>query len=110
MKTPYELVAIYSICFVRDTNCSGHLTKLAGTPMYGKNPLNIFLFRTRILMALGLGMQHCGWQPPTVSHFSYVPLIKCKITQKIYMLHYSETTSIKCIYICISHRNFIMTR
>ena len=34
MKTLYDrLVKIY-------TNCSGHMTKMATTPIYGKNPLN----------------------------------------------------------------------
>ena len=32
MKTPYDRVAkIY-------TNCTGHMTKLANKPIYGKNP------------------------------------------------------------------------
>ena len=46
----------------------------------------------------------------TVSHFSYAPLIKCKITQKRNMILYSETTSVKRIYICITHCNFIVIR
>ena len=46
----------------------------------------------------------------TVSHFSYAPLIKCKITRKRNMIFYSETTSVKRIYICISHWNFIVIR
>ena len=38
MKTPHDKLAkIY-------TNCSGHMTKMANTPIYGKNPLkNLFL-------------------------------------------------------------------
>ena len=33
MKTPYDRLAkIY-------TNCTGHMTKMATTPIYGKNPL-----------------------------------------------------------------------
>ena len=36
MKTPYDgLAKIY-------TNCTGHMTKMATMPIYGKNPLNIF--------------------------------------------------------------------
>ena len=36
MKTPYaRLAKIY-------TKCTGHLTKMATTPIYGKNPLNVF--------------------------------------------------------------------
>ena len=36
MKTPYDRLAkIY-------TNCTGDMTKMATTPIYGKNPLNIF--------------------------------------------------------------------
>ena len=46
----------------------------------------------------------------TVSHFSYAPLIKCKVLQKDICYFDSETTSVKCIYICISHRNFIVIR
>ena len=38
----------------------------------------------------------------TVSHFSYAPLIKCKITQKKNTIFY-ETTSVNRIYICITH-------
>ena len=50
MKTPYDRLAkIY-------TNCTGHMTKMATTPIYGKNPLNIFFFRTKRQMALVLGM------------------------------------------------------
>ena len=41
----------------------------------------------------------------TVSHFSYAPLIKCKIRY-----FYSETTSVKRIYICITHCIFIVSR
>ena len=32
METPYEKLAIY-------TNCSGHMTKMAAAPKYGKNRL-----------------------------------------------------------------------
>ena len=49
MKTPYDRLAeIY-------TNCTGHMTKMVTTPIYGKNPLNIFFSGTKRLMALGLG-------------------------------------------------------
>ena len=34
----------------------GYMTKMATTPIYGKNPLKIFFSRTRRLMTLGLGM------------------------------------------------------
>ena len=37
------------------SNCSGHMTKTATTPIYGKNPLKFF-FRTRRPMTFGLGM------------------------------------------------------
>ena len=50
MNTPYDKLAkIY-------TNGSGHMTKMADMPIYGKNPLKIFFSRTRRSMALGLGM------------------------------------------------------
>ena len=50
MTAPYDLLAkIY-------TNCSGHMTKMATTLIYGKNPLNIFFSGTKRPMALGLGM------------------------------------------------------
>ena len=51
MKTPNDKLAkIY-------TDGSGHMTKMADKPIYGKNPLKIFS-RTRMLMTLGLGMWH----------------------------------------------------
>ena len=56
MKTPYDRLAkIY-------TNCTGHITKMATTPIYGKTSLNIFFSGTKRPMALGLGMLHktCG--------------------------------------------------
>ena len=47
--TPYDRLAkIY-------TNSTGHMTKMATTPIYGKNPLSIFS-GTKRPMALGLGM------------------------------------------------------
>ena len=45
-----------------------------------------------------------------MSHFSYAPLIKCKIVKKEIGYFKSETTSVKRIYSCISHRNFIVIR
>ena len=48
-KTSYDRLAkIY-------TNCTGHMTKMATMPIYGKNPLKIFSGIKRP-MALGLGM------------------------------------------------------
>ena len=50
MKTPYDRLAkIY-------TNCSGHITKMATTPIYTKNPLNIFFSGAKRQIALGIGM------------------------------------------------------
>ena len=50
MKTPYDgLAKIF-------TNCTGHMAKMATTPIYGKNPLNVFFSGTKRPMALGLGM------------------------------------------------------
>ena len=50
VKTPYDKLAkIYTKYF-------GHMTKMAATPIYGKNPLKIFFFRTRRLVTLGLGI------------------------------------------------------
>ena len=50
MKTPYDRLAkIY-------TKCTGHMTKMATTSTYGKNPLNVFFSGTKRPMALGLGM------------------------------------------------------
>ena len=50
MKTPYDRLAkIY-------TNCTGHMIKMATTPIYGKNPLYVFFSGTKRLMALGLSM------------------------------------------------------
>ena len=50
MKTPYDRLGKIN------TNCSGHMTKMATMPIYGKNPLNIFFSGTKRPMALGLGM------------------------------------------------------
>ena len=50
MKTPYDKLAKIN------TNCTGHMTKMATTPIYGKKPLNIFYPGTKKPMALGLGM------------------------------------------------------
>ena len=49
MKTPYDRLAIIH------TNCTGHMTQMATTPIYGKHPLNVF-FGTKRPMALGLDM------------------------------------------------------
>ena len=50
MKTPHgRLAKIY-------TNCTGHMTKMATMPIYGKKHLNIFFSGTKRPMALGLGM------------------------------------------------------
>ena len=47
---PYDKLAkIY-------TNCSGHMTKIADIPIYGKKTFKIFFSRTRGLMTFGLGM------------------------------------------------------
>ena len=50
MKTPYDRLAKIF------TNFIGHMTKMATTPIYGKNPLNVFFSGTKMPMALGLGM------------------------------------------------------
>ena len=50
MKTPYDRLAKIYI------NCTGHMTKMAKMPIYGKNPSNVFLSGTKRPMALGLGM------------------------------------------------------
>ena len=50
IKTPYDRLAkIY-------TNCTGHMTKIANTPLYFSTPWNIVFSRTKRPMALGLGM------------------------------------------------------
>ena len=49
-----------------------------------------------------------GYQ--TVSHFSYAPLLNVKFLKKNICYIYSETTNIKRIYICISHRNFFVIK
>ena len=57
MKTPYDRLAKIF------TNCTGHMTKMASTPIYGKTLLNIFFSGTKRPMTLGLGMQHWGCGP-----------------------------------------------
>ena len=54
MKTSYDK---FTKIF---TKCPGHLTKMGDMPIYGKKPFNIFYFRTRRLMTLGLGMKLWG--------------------------------------------------
>ena len=55
VKTPYDKLAkIFTKYF-------GHMTKMAATPIYGKNLLKIFFFRTRRSVTLRLGMQHWGF-------------------------------------------------
>ena len=50
MMTSYvRLAKIY-------TNCTGHMTKMATMPIYGKNPVNVFFPGIKRPMALGLGM------------------------------------------------------
>ena len=50
VKTPYDKLAkIYTKYF-------GHMTKMAATPIYGKNTLKIFCSRTRRPVTLGLGL------------------------------------------------------
>ena len=50
MRTPNDRLAkIY-------TRCTGHMTKMATTPIYGKNPLNVFFLGTNRPIALGFGM------------------------------------------------------
>ena len=50
MKTPYDRLAkIY-------TNGTGHMTKMATMPIYGKNPLKILFSGTKRPMAMVLGM------------------------------------------------------
>ena len=50
METPQD--AGTKVC----SNGPDHMTKMAATPIYGKNPLKIFFSRTRRPMTLGLGM------------------------------------------------------
>ena len=54
VKTSYaKLAKIYTKYF-------GQMTKMAAMPIYGKNPLKIFFFRTRRPVTLGLDMYHWG--------------------------------------------------
>ena len=41
--------------YIRNT---GHMTKMAATPIYGKNPSKIFFSRTGGLMSMKLDMKH----------------------------------------------------
>ena len=50
VKTPYDKSAKLYTKYV------GHMTKMATTPIYGKNFLKIFLSRTRRPVTLRLGM------------------------------------------------------
>ena len=57
MATSYDWLAKFY------TNCYGHMTKMATTPIYGKNLLNIFFSGTKRPLVLGLGMKHWGCRP-----------------------------------------------
>ena len=47
MKTPYDRLA--KIC----TNCTGHMTKMATTPIYGKKTFKYLLFWNQKANGLG---------------------------------------------------------
>ena len=64
MKTTYDRLA------KRDTNCFGHMTKMATAPICGKTPLNIFFSGTKRSMALGLGMYAWGYGPYKICTYS----------------------------------------
>ena len=49
-KTPYDRLA------KNYTKSTGHMSKIATTPIYGKNSLNVFFSGTKGPMALVLGM------------------------------------------------------
>ena len=62
-----------------------------------------------LLKTTNFKVNACMYIIYTVSHFSYAPLIKCKITGKRNIIFsYSETISAKRIYICISNWNCIV--
>ena len=44
----------------------GHMTKMAATPIYGKNPSNIFFSRTGVPIFTKLGMKNRELQPTIV--------------------------------------------
>ena len=44
----------------------GHITKMAATPIYGKNPSKIFFSRTGGPIFMKLGMKHQGLLPVIV--------------------------------------------
>ena len=50
MKTPYDRLAKIF------TNCTGHMTKMATRPIYGKKHFNVFFSGIKRPMALGLCM------------------------------------------------------
>ena len=57
IKTPYDRLAkIY-------TNCFGHIIKMAITPLYIKNSLNIFFFGTKGQWPLDLVCSICDVDP-----------------------------------------------
>ena len=66
MKTPYDRLAKIN------TNCTGHMTKMATTPIYGKNPLNVFFSGTLVCSIGDVGptrfaqMINLGWPWPTL--------------------------------------------
>ena len=58
IETKFHMKTHYDKLGKIHTNCSGHMTKVAAMPIYSKKPL-----RTRMLMTLGLAMEHCKCGP-----------------------------------------------
>ena len=52
IELKFQMDAGTKVC----SNGPGHMTKMAATPIYGKNPLKIFFSRARKPMTLRLGM------------------------------------------------------
>ena len=79
MKTPYDRLAkIY-------TKCTGHMIKMATTPIYGKNPLNVFFSGTKrpwdLVCSIGdvaptrfAQIINLGWPWPTLWQGQIYPL------------------------------------
>ena len=72
--------------------CSGilcHMTNMAATPIYGKNPSKIFFSGTKGPVTLGLGMQHWRLGPNKVSSNDDLQLTLIFFTARSNLLPYA---------------------
>ena len=62
-------------------NYPGHMTKMAATPIYGKNPSKIFFSRTGEQISTKLGMKH-PWLKHYNVYINYDPVLLTYFTAR----------------------------